>query len=122
MAMGSLLETVFITGATCGGNARPARRRYTERMKSVQLSELGAVADDVRKGETVEVRDGETVVAKLTPVRQPTIEERIDELARQGKVTKGTGTLPDWFFTEPLPDFGGSVLEQLLNDRKSRDW
>jgi antitoxin (DNA-binding transcriptional repressor) of toxin-antitoxin stability system len=92
-------------------------------MKSVQLSELGAVAEDVRKGETVEVRDGEKVVATLAPVRQQTIEERIDELARQGKVTKGTGTLPDWFFTEPLPKCeGGSVLEQLLNDRKSRDW
>jgi antitoxin (DNA-binding transcriptional repressor) of toxin-antitoxin stability system len=91
-------------------------------MKSVQLSELGAVAEDVRKGETVEVRDGEKVVATLAPVRKQTIEERIDELARQGKVTKGTGTLPDWFFTEPLPDFGGSVLEQLLADRRKNDW
>lgn len=92
-------------------------------MKTVQLSELAAVAEDVRKGETVEVRDGETVVATVVPFRHQSIEERIDELARQGKVTKGTGTLPDWFFTEPLPKFeGGSVLEQLLKDRKSRDW
>ena len=36
-------------------------------MKTVQLSELGAVAEDVRNGETVEVRDGETVVAKVVP-------------------------------------------------------
>lgn len=96
---------------------------YTRCMKTVQLSELGPVADEVRKGETVEVRDGEKVVAQLVPFHEKTDEEWIDELARQGKVTKGTGKLPDWFFTEPLPKSeSGSVLEQLLKDRKSRDW
>jgi antitoxin (DNA-binding transcriptional repressor) of toxin-antitoxin stability system len=91
-------------------------------MKTVQLSELGAVAEDVRNGETVEVRDGETVVAKVVPVHQQTIEERIEELERQGKVRRGKGTLPDWFFTEPPPKFEGSVLEQLLADRRKNDW
>ena len=91
-------------------------------MKTVQLSELGDVAEDVRNGETVEVRDGETVVAKVVPVQKQTIEERVAELERLGKVRRGKGTLPEWFFTEPLPKFEGSVLEQLLADRRKNDW
>ena len=50
-------------------------------MKTVQLSELGAVAEDVRNGETVEVRDGERVVAKVVPLRAQTLEERIEARA-----------------------------------------
>jgi antitoxin (DNA-binding transcriptional repressor) of toxin-antitoxin stability system len=92
-------------------------------MKSVQLSEFGPVADDIREGEPIEVRDGERLIARILPSRSQTIEERIDELAAQGKVKKGTGTLPDWFFTEPPPKFeGGSALEQLLADRRKNDW
>jgi hypothetical protein len=32
------------------------------------------------------------------------------------------GTVPEWFFTERPPKFPSSVLEQLLHDRRSRDW
>lgn len=88
-------------------------------MKSVQLCELGALAADVKNGETIEVRDGENLVAKVVPFHEQTIEERIDELARQGKVRKGTGTLPDDFLTRPLPRAKASVLEQLLEDRRT---
>ena len=91
-------------------------------MKSVQLSELGPVAEDVRKGETVEVRDGERVVATLIPLHAQTAEERVEELVRQGKARKGTGKLPDWFFTATLPTAEASVLEQLLADRRKNDW
>lgn len=95
---------------------------YTDLVKTVQLSELGAVAEDVRNGETVEVRDGETVVAKVVPTPPMTDEEWLDEMERQGKITRGTGKLPDWFLTERPPKFDGSVLEQLLADRRKNDW
>ena len=89
-------------------------------MKTVQLSELGQVADEVRRGETVEVRDGEKVVAQLVPFREQTIEERIDELARQGLVTHGSEeALPDDFLTRELPRAHKSVLDQLLEDRRA---
>jgi hypothetical protein len=92
-------------------------------MKSVQLSELDpVVAAAIRNRETLEVRDGQQVIALVIPAQQ-TMEERIDQLAAEGKVTKGTGTFPDWFFTEPLPKCeGGNVLEQLLADRRKNDW
>ena len=83
----------------------------------MQLSELGPLAEDVRNGEQVEVRDGEKLVAKVVPVQS--VEERIDELVRQGKARRGTGTLPDDFFTRPRPKADKSVLEQLLEDRRT---
>ena len=47
---------------------------------------------------------------------------RIDELVTQGKATRGGEKLPDWFFTIPRPKADGSVLEQLLKDRRSKDY
>lgn len=88
-------------------------------MKSVQLSELGALADDVRNGEAVEVRDGVRIVARLVPEMEETVDEHIDALVRQGKARRGTGELPDDFFTRALPKAEASVLEQLLTDRQT---
>ena len=88
-------------------------------MKSVQLCELGSLAADVKNGEMIEVRDGENLVAKIIPCHEQTIEKRIDELVRQGKAKKGTGTLPADFLTRPRPRAKKSVLEQLLEDRRT---
>lgn len=89
-------------------------------MKSVQLSELGPVAEEVRKGETVEVRDGDEVVARVVPLGQ-TLEERIAELTKQGLIRPPLTNepFPSDFFTRPLPKAEESVLEQLLEDRRS---
>ena len=50
---------------------------------------------------------------------QQTFEERIEELVQQGKARKGTSKLPPDFLTRPLPKAKRSVLEQLLEDRRS---
>jgi hypothetical protein len=63
-------------------------------------------------------RNDEEAVAK-SPVSQQRIEERIEELARQGKVRKGTGTVPDELLTISPPKFSSSVLEALLEERES---
>lgn len=87
-------------------------------MKSVQLSDLGPAAENARKGETVEVRDGNRLVAMLVPSHQAGLEERVQQLAASGLVTLGSGEpWPDDFLTRPLPKADGSVLEQLLADR-----
>ena len=50
---------------------------------------------------------------------QAALKAHIDELVRQGKARRGTGKLPDDFFTRPRPKLeGGSVLDQLLRDRE----
>lgn len=90
-------------------------------MKTVQLAELGALAEDIRRGETIEIVDGQKRVAKLTP--EKTDDEILDELERKGIVTRGSREpVPDWFFTERPPKFSESVLEQLLKDRHSKDY
>lgn len=83
-------------------------------MTTVQLSELGALAEKVKNGETIEVLDGERVVAKVVPERSSLEEQIRAAMDRQPDI-------PDWFFEEEPPQFSGSVLEQLLKDRE-RDW
>jgi hypothetical protein len=46
----------------------------------------------------------------------------LDQLERQGKLVRGRTALPEWFFTAPRPQFDGSVVEQLLADRRKYDW
>jgi antitoxin (DNA-binding transcriptional repressor) of toxin-antitoxin stability system len=92
-------------------------------MKTLELADVSRLPEELKSGETIELVDAGKVVAQVVPAREKTLEEHIDELAVQGKVTKGTGTLPDWFFTRPLPkSSSGSLLEQLLADRRKNDW
>jgi antitoxin (DNA-binding transcriptional repressor) of toxin-antitoxin stability system len=103
-------------------------------MRSAQVSELKERLDEVleavKNGETVEIREGEKAVAEFVPPvakrvlpemspNQEALEANLDELVRQGKARRGTGTLPDDFFTRPLPKAEASVLEQLLEDRRT---
>jgi len=83
-------------------------------MKTLDLADVNRLPEELKS-----LRDGGRAVAKVVPVSTQTLEERMDELARQGKVRKGTGTLPDDFFTRPLPKAKASVLEQLLEDRRT---
>jgi antitoxin (DNA-binding transcriptional repressor) of toxin-antitoxin stability system len=91
-------------------------------MKQLDLTELGPLARELSVGETIELTINGEPVARVEAIRDLTPEEYIDVLAAQGKVRKGTGKLPDWFFEERPPQFEGSVLQQLLDDRRSRDW
>jgi antitoxin (DNA-binding transcriptional repressor) of toxin-antitoxin stability system len=50
---------------------------------------------------------------------QSAVEANIDKLVLEGKARKGTGKLPADFFTRPLPQAKKSVLEQLLEDRRT---
>lgn len=89
-------------------------------MKTVQLSELGALAEEIRKGERIEIVDGETHVGQFVP-DQAAWDAHIDRLVAEGKAWRGTGKLPDDFFTRPLAKCDASVVEALLEDRHSRD-
>jgi antitoxin (DNA-binding transcriptional repressor) of toxin-antitoxin stability system len=88
-------------------------------VKTLDIADVSRLPEELKSGEEIELRENGRIVAKVLPVEQQTPEERIDELARQGKVRKGTGTLPDDFFTRPLPKAESSILEQLLEDRRT---
>jgi antitoxin (DNA-binding transcriptional repressor) of toxin-antitoxin stability system len=111
-------------------------------MRTAQVSELkdrlDEVIEAVKNGETVEIREGDASLAEVVPRSngdsrresppndnramhpdQAALYAHLDELVRQGKARRGTGKLPDDFFTRPRPKFEeGSVLEQLLRDRE----
>ena len=90
------------------------------RMKTVQLSELGPVGEEIRKGEKIDVLDGEKHVGQFVP-DQAALAAHIDRLVAEGKARRGTGKLPDDFLTRPLPRAEKSVLEALLEERHSGD-
>jgi antitoxin (DNA-binding transcriptional repressor) of toxin-antitoxin stability system len=91
-------------------------------MKSVQVSELterlGECLEDIQHGESVAIVDGAKTVALMVRPDE-TNEERFDRLVREGKIELATQPLPTDFLTRPLIDLGGSVVEQLLEDRRT---
>lgn len=95
-------------------------------MKRVQVSEIASVIDDVRKGQTVEIADGDKVVAKLVAAEedpQKKLKERVERLIAEGKMRRGTGTLPPDFFTRPLPKFeSGTGSNAVLEEREESPW
>ncbi|HEX2831439.1 MAG TPA: hypothetical protein VHW00_00400 [Thermoanaerobaculia bacterium] len=102
-------------------------------MRKLDLADITRLAAELQAGETIELVSEGRTVARVEPVRErrplptdrpPTDDEILDDLVARGLVTKrGSGNWPDWFFTRERPTSpDGSVLEQLLADRKSRDW
>jgi antitoxin (DNA-binding transcriptional repressor) of toxin-antitoxin stability system len=113
------------------GVPRTMRRVSITDMRQLDLADIPRLAAELQYGETIELVFQGKTVAKVQPVYEPstkspsemTDDEWLDELERQGRIRRGTGKLPDWFFTRELPQpKSGSVLQQLLDDRKSRDW
>jgi antitoxin (DNA-binding transcriptional repressor) of toxin-antitoxin stability system len=88
-------------------------------MKTLELADVSRLPEELKSGETIELVDAGRVVAQVVPAQEQTLEERIEELVRQGKARRGTGTLPPDFLTRPLPKAEASVLEQLLEDRRT---
>ena len=90
-------------------------------MKSASIGELRENLDQflelVRSGERVEITDGAQRVASLEPVK--TIDEIVEAQIERGVLKPGKGELPYDFFTRPRPAGGASVLEALLEDRRT---
>lgn len=91
-------------------------------MKTLDLADVSRLPEELKDGETIELVDGGRRVATVLPETAMTVEDHIDQLIAEGKAHRGTGRLPDDFFTRPLPKFEGSVVEQLLKDRRSKDY
>jgi antitoxin (DNA-binding transcriptional repressor) of toxin-antitoxin stability system len=76
-------------------------------MRIAQVSELkdrlDEVIEAVKNGETVQIQEGQRTLASLVPQAPPPEPE----------------PFPDDFFTRPLPKAKASVLEQLLEDRRT---
>ena len=91
--------------------------RYTRIVKTLDLADVSRLPEELKSGEEIELRDGDRAVAKVVPLK--TLEEHVEDLIAQGKARRGTGKLPDDFFTRPRARAEASVLEQLLEDRRT---
>jgi prevent-host-death family protein len=99
-------------------------------MKKAGIAELrnhlSRYLDHVRAGGTVTICDRDVPVARIVPIEQikPRTREgdeaRIARLERKGIIRRGKGNMADWFkHHEPLKIPGGSLLEDLLEERES---
>jgi hypothetical protein len=90
-------------------------------MKTVQLSKLGTLAEELRDGETIEVLDGDKRIAIIEPVMPK--DARVQEALRTGFLTRASDEgLPSWFFDEPPVKVDDSGVNQVLLDREKNDW
>lgn len=88
-------------------------------MTTIELSELGPVAERLKRGETLEVREEGRLVATVVPATSDDLEAQTRRLAAEGLVRIGSREpFPPEFFTEELPRCeGDSIVEELIRDR-----
>ena len=87
-------------------------------------AKLSALLDRVKTGEEVTITDRGKPVARIVPLAPADVdwEERLDRLEREGVIRRPKEKLDlDWFLSRPLPKFKESVLEALLEERRSDD-
>jgi antitoxin (DNA-binding transcriptional repressor) of toxin-antitoxin stability system len=79
----------------------------------------------VRKGGVVRVFDRDRAIAELVPLGRfagtasAGLEGILTDLERRGVASRGRGELPPDFLRRPLPRARRSVLEALLDERRS---
>jgi prevent-host-death family protein len=97
-------------------------------MKTATLTEtknrLSALIDQVRHGETILILDRGRAVARLTSVlaeESSAPEGRVERLERQGILHRAQARKSPHLFhrPRPVPSEGGSILEALLEERRS---
>src|SRR5947209_13541041 len=100
-------------------------------MKKARIAELknslSRYLDHVRSGGSVLVLDRDQPIAQIVPLRHSPAgvsrgEDRLARLERRGLVRRGTGGLPEWLGKRRPPRLRGSVLRDLLNERKRGWW
>jgi prevent-host-death family protein len=97
-------------------------------MKKAKIAELknnlSRYLDHVRGGGTVLVLDRNQPVARIVPLGAPgkgaaASEHPLSRLERHGLIRRGTGGLPAWLGKRRPPRLRGSVLRDLLQERRS---
>ena len=93
-------------------------------MEKATISELrkhlGAYIEKVRAGESVLILDRNRPVARLVGVAaQGPTDDRIARLESEGLLRRALGPIPKELLEEPPPKPGKSVLEALIEGRRS---
>lgn len=97
-------------------------------MKKARIAELknnlSRYLEHVRGGGSILVLDRDRPVAQIVPLEQRVPgaganDGRLLRLERRGLIRRGSGGLPDWLGKRRPPRLRGSVLRDLLAERKS---
>jgi prevent-host-death family protein len=85
---------------------------------------LSRYIDQVKGGESILVLDRNQPVAQIIPLqaaarRVASDEERIARLERKGLIRRGSGDPKKWLAKRRLVKLRGSVLKDLLDERRS---
>ena len=97
-------------------------------MKRAKIADLknnlSRYLDHVRGGGSVLILDRDRPIAEIVPLREASSKAAADDahlrrLERLGLIRRGTGGLPSWFGRRKPHRVGGSVLELLLEERRS---
>jgi prevent-host-death family protein len=86
---------------------------------------LSKYLDLVRKGETIEILDRKTPIARLTPIEpgmkpaKGSLSPWMQQLIREGRVRPPTKKLPPDFFDHLPGNKSARVVEALLEERRS---
>lgn len=79
----------------------------------------------VRKGETVEILDRKTPIARLTPIEpsmkpgKGSLSPWIQQMIREGKIRPGTGNFDPELLKRPPGNKNARVVEALLEERRT---
>ena len=85
---------------------------------------LSRYLDHVRSGGSVIILDRDRPIAEIVPLSDPRSKAAADDdhlrhLERLGLLRRGKGGLPSWFGKRKPRRVGGSVLKELLEERRS---
>jgi len=99
-----------------------------DHMKKVGIAELrnklSHYLDQVKKGSSLLVLDRNQPIAQIIPLqkaagRTPSDEARLARLERKGLIRRGSGDSGQWLVKRRLVKVSGSVLQDLLDERRS---
>ena len=87
-------------------------------------NQLSRYLEHVKGGGSVLILDRDQPVAQILPLRgigrgAGKIDGRLARLERQGLIRRGSGSLPKWLGRRKPRKVRGSVLRDLLNERRS---
>jgi len=98
-------------------------------MRSTKIAELknnlSRYLDYVKAGSAVMVLDRDRPVAQIVPLlprdarRAGGDDARLTRLERRGVIRRGAGGLPDWLGRRRPPRLRGSMLRDVLTERRS---
>jgi prevent-host-death family protein len=87
-------------------------------------AKLSALLQRVKSGEEVTITDRGVPVARIVPIAKADVDwdERLERLEREGRITRPREKLDlDWLRSRPLPTSRESVLEALLEERRTSE-